>query len=53
MAEFGDPAIDLLKLDIEGGEYEVIPSLDMRALGVKVFATQLHHLRRAWLGRAV
>jgi FkbM family methyltransferase len=44
MAELGDARIDLLKLDIEGGEYEVIPSLDLRALGVEVFATQLHHV---------
>ncbi len=43
MAELGDERIDLLKLDIEGGEYEVIPTLDLRALGVRVFATQLHH----------
>jgi FkbM family methyltransferase len=43
MTELGDDHIDLLKLDIEGAEYEVIPTLDLRALGVKVFATQLHH----------
>jgi FkbM family methyltransferase len=43
MAELGDERIDLLKLDIEGAEYEVLPTIDMRALGVKVFATQLHH----------
>jgi FkbM family methyltransferase len=43
MAELGDQRIDLLKLDIEGAEYEVLPTLDLRALGVKVFATQLHH----------
>jgi FkbM family methyltransferase len=43
MAELGDERIDLLKLDIEGGEYEVIPTLDLRALGVGIFATQLHH----------
>jgi FkbM family methyltransferase len=43
MAELGDTRIDLLKLDIEGGEYAVIPTLDLNALGVKVFATQLHH----------
>ncbi len=43
MAELGDERIDLLKLDIEGGEYEVIPTLDLAALGVKLFATQLHH----------
>jgi len=43
MSELGDDRIDLLKLDIEGGEYEVIPTLDLRALGVKIFAIQLHH----------
>jgi FkbM family methyltransferase len=43
MAEVGDRQIDLLKLDIEGGEYDVIPTLDLQALGVKIFAAQLHH----------
>lgn len=43
MAELGDTKIDLLKLDIEGGEYAVLPQLDMRSFDVKVFATQLHH----------
>jgi FkbM family methyltransferase len=43
MAERGDTSIDLFKLDIEGGEYGLLPQLDLRALGVKVFATQLHH----------
>jgi len=43
MAELGDEKIDLLKLDIEGSEYEVLPTLDLAALGVKVFAVQLHH----------
>ena len=42
MAERGDQSIDLFKLDIEGGEYGLLPQLDLRALGVKVFATQLH-----------
>ncbi len=45
MAQFGDSTVDLLKLDIEGGEYELVPTLDLRALGVKVFAVQLHHTR--------
>jgi FkbM family methyltransferase len=44
MAELGDSRVELLKLDIEGGEYDVIPSLDLWALGVRVFATQLHHV---------
>lgn len=43
MTELGDERIDLLKLDIEGAEYEVLPTIDLRALGVKIFATQLHH----------
>jgi FkbM family methyltransferase len=43
MAELGDERIDLLKLDIEGGEYEVVPTLDLARLGVKIFAAQLHH----------
>jgi FkbM family methyltransferase len=43
MGELGDERVDLLKLDIEGAEYEVLPTLDLAALGVRVFATQLHH----------
>jgi FkbM family methyltransferase len=43
MDEFGDDHIDLLKLDIEGAEYEVLPTIGLRELGVKVFSTQLHH----------
>jgi FkbM family methyltransferase len=43
MAELGDQRIDLLKIDIEGGEYELLPTLDLNALGVKLFAVQLHH----------
>jgi FkbM family methyltransferase len=43
MAELGDDHVDLLKLDVEGAEYSLIPTLNLRALGVKVFAVQLHH----------
>jgi FkbM family methyltransferase len=43
MRELGDDQIDLLKLDVEGAEYELLPQLDLRALGVRIFATQLHH----------
>jgi FkbM family methyltransferase len=43
MSELGDERIDLLKIDIEGAEYQVLPTLDLNALGVKVFAVQLHH----------
>jgi FkbM family methyltransferase len=45
MEELGDRRIDLLKIDIEGSEYELVPTLDLRSLGVKVFAVQLHHNR--------
>jgi FkbM family methyltransferase len=53
MAELGDDRIDLLKLDIEGGEYEVLPTLDLHMLGVKVFAIQLHHNRGVAAARAL
>ncbi|MHB1469179.1 MAG: FkbM family methyltransferase [Solirubrobacteraceae bacterium] len=43
--ELGHPRIDLLKIDIEGAEYDVLPQIDLDALGVKVLATQLHHNR--------
>lgn len=43
MREFGDDHIDLLKLDVEGSEYELVPTLDLAGLGVKVFSIQLHH----------
>jgi hypothetical protein len=58
MDRFGDQRIDLLKIDIEGAEYELRPTLDLRAVGVKVLSVQLHHtasVRQAkrlleWLG---
>jgi FkbM family methyltransferase len=43
--EHGDAAVELMKIDIEGLEYELVPTLDLRALGVKVFCIQLHHNR--------
>ena len=43
MAELGDEQIDLLKIDVEGSEYQIVPTLDLKALGVKIFALQLHH----------
>jgi FkbM family methyltransferase len=43
MHELGDERIDLLKLDIEGAEYELLPTIDLRSLGVRIFALQLHH----------
>jgi FkbM family methyltransferase len=43
MREFGDDHIDLLKLDVEGIEYDLVPTLDLVALGTRVFAVELHH----------
>jgi len=43
MEEFGDDRVELLKVDVEGGEYELVPTLDLAAMGVRVFCIQLHH----------
>jgi FkbM family methyltransferase len=43
MAESGDSRVDLLKVDIEGVEYEWLRHVDLVALGVKVLSIQLHH----------
>ena len=40
--EFGHRRIDLLKLDIEGAEYPVLDSADLRALGVRVLCVEYH-----------
>ncbi len=45
MRDFGDERMDLLKVDVEGAEYELLPTLNLRSTGAKVFATQLHHVR--------
>jgi FkbM family methyltransferase len=50
MQEFGDDHIDLLKLDVEGIEYELVPTLDLVALGVSVFAVQLSPHRHGGRG---
>jgi FkbM family methyltransferase len=42
MHEFGDDQVQLLKLDIEGSEYEVLPTIDLRAAGVRVLLLELH-----------
>lgn len=43
MEEFGDDSVELLKVDVEGGEYELVPTLDLAGIGVRVFCIQLHH----------
>jgi hypothetical protein len=45
MAEAGDERIDLLKLDIEGSEYDVLPGLDLAALGIRVLCVELQASR--------
>jgi FkbM family methyltransferase len=45
MAEFRDEQIDLLKMDTEGTEYDLLPSLDLLALGIKVLTVCFHHNR--------
>jgi len=43
MDDNGDTRVDLLKLDVEGVEYELVPALDLEALGVRLLGVQLHH----------
>jgi FkbM family methyltransferase len=41
-AEMGHGTVDLLKVDIEGAEYDVMPALDLQALGVRVLCVEYH-----------
>ena len=43
MDEFSDDTVELLKVDVEGGEYDLLPTLDLLDMGVRVFCIQLHH----------
>jgi FkbM family methyltransferase len=53
MRELGDERVDLLKLDIEGSEYEVLEPLDLPSLGVRVLCVELHHNEPARRARAL
>lgn len=44
-SERGQSQIELLKIDVEGAEYDILPTLDLDALGVRILAVQLHHNR--------
>jgi FkbM family methyltransferase len=44
MTELGHERIDLLKLALEGYEYELVPRLDLKALGVRVLDIELNQL---------
>ena len=50
MRELGDDIVELLKLDVEGSEYEVLPGLDLDRMGVEILCVELHHNERP--GRA-
>jgi FkbM family methyltransferase len=43
MAELGDTQIDVLKLDIEGFEYQVLPDILLSRIYPKVLAVEFHH----------
>ena len=45
MRERGDERVDLLKFDVEGSEYDVVPTLPLQAMGVQVLGLELHHDR--------
>jgi FkbM family methyltransferase len=47
MRQLGHDRVDLLKLDLEGWEYEVLPALDLGRMGVRVLAVELIHARPA------
>jgi FkbM family methyltransferase len=44
MDELGHSRIDLLKLAVEGLEYDLVPKLDLAAMGVKIFGLEFSQL---------
>jgi FkbM family methyltransferase len=44
-AEFGHERIDLIKLTVDGGEYHLLPKLDLARWGTRVLVVALHHNR--------
>ncbi|MBJ7331707.1 MAG: FkbM family methyltransferase [Solirubrobacteraceae bacterium] len=53
MHEFGDNTVELLKLDVEGSEYEVLPTLNLDTMGTLVLCVELHHNESAGRARAL
>lgn len=49
MAELGHERVDLLKLSVEGLEYELVPKIDLRAMGVRIFSLEFSQLVRPLL----
>jgi FkbM family methyltransferase len=46
MSELGHERVDLLKLSVEGLEYDLVPKLDLSGMGVKIFALEFSQLVR-------
>jgi FkbM family methyltransferase len=44
MRELGHERVELLKLDIEGAEFPVLESIDLRELGVQVLCVEFHRV---------
>ena len=53
LAELGESQVQLLKLDIEGSEYDVLRDADLVGLGVRVLCVELHHTAGLRAGRAL
>ena len=49
--ELGHEHVDLIKLTVDGGEYELVPTLDLERWHTRVLVIALHHNERA--GRAL
>jgi FkbM family methyltransferase len=41
--ELGHAHLDLIKLTVDGGEYELVPTLDLEGWGTRVLVVALHH----------
>lgn len=46
MEELGHQAIDVLKIDIEGGEYQVLQDIRVEKIPIKQIAIEFHHCYR-------
>lgn len=49
--ELGHRRIDILKMDIEGAEYEIIRNLGRTGLEIPQIVLEFHHRDRRWWGR--
>ena len=44
--ELGHDHVDLIKLTVDGGEYQLVPQLDLERWGTRVLVVALHHNER-------